>query len=98
MMISKSNEPTDYIWIVEGSSGAYSDHCSWVVCAYKTEQEAKYHAERAQARSEELERKYDHYFQIPAKANEWDEQELHDYTGTRYIISMIEIKRLDLQK
>lgn len=101
MMITtpKSREPEEHIWIVEGSCGAYSDRITWIVCAYKTEEEAAYHREKAQARSDELYRKYDNrYFDMPSEENEWDKNESYDYTGTRYIYYMIEVKYLELSK
>lgn len=90
----RSGDLLEHLWIVEGSSGEYSDRRDWVVCAYRTEEEAKRHAARAQARSEELRRKHDTYWNIPAGANEWDPQESHDYTGTRYTYSMTELRFL----
>lgn len=90
----RSGDLLGHLWIVEGSSGEYSDRRDWVVCAYRTEEEAKRHAERAQARSEELRRKHDTYWDIPAGANEWDPQESHDCTGTRYTHSMTELRSL----
>lgn len=83
-----------HIWLVKGTSGEYHDRREWVVCAYRTEAEAKRHAKLAQDRSESLLKQYDKYWDIPAKANEWDPQESHDYTGTRYTHSMTELRYL----
>lgn len=90
-----STKTIENIWIVEGSSGEYSDRRDWVVCAYRTEAEAKRHAELAEARSKELRRDSGSYWDIPAGANEWDPQELHDYTGTRYWHSLTELRSFD---
>lgn len=89
-----SSDLLGHLWIVEGSSGEYSDRRDWVVCAYRTEAEAKRHAELAQARSESLRKQYGTYWDIPAKANEWDSQESHDYTGTRYTHGMTDLRSL----
>ncbi len=32
---------SERIWIVEGSTGEYSDHCYWQVCAFSDENKAK---------------------------------------------------------
>lgn len=87
-----SSDLLGHFWMVEGSSGEYSDRRDWIVCIYRTEEEAKRHAELAQKRSEELHKQYDDYWDIPAKANEWDPQESHDYTGTRYTHGMTELR------
>lgn len=29
------------IWVVQGSTGEYSDHCEWLVCAFSEENDAK---------------------------------------------------------
>lgn len=37
------------IYVVEGSTGEYSDWTTWIVCAYENEQTARQHVERAEA-------------------------------------------------
>ena len=86
--------PIDHVWLVHGDTGAYSDHCEWIVCAYLTEEEAKTHAERAQARADALKREYERSWDIPRGANEWDLRMDMDYNGTRYTHSMVDVKTL----
>ncbi len=82
----------DTIWLVHGSTGQYSDHMEWIVCGYKTEEEAKRHSELAQARADELNRDYANRWHLPKGANEWDSFMRTDYNGTRYTYSMVEVK------
>ncbi len=82
----------DHVWLVHGSTGEYSDHMEWIVCGYKTEEEAKRHSELAQARADDLERQYDYPWHIPGGQNEWDLNMSMDYNGTRYTYSMVEVK------
>lgn len=42
------------IYVVEGSTGEYSDNRNWAVCAYRDEDEAKAHVERAERRAAEI--------------------------------------------
>jgi hypothetical protein len=81
------------IWTVNGSTGEYSDHRKWIVCAYCSEKEAAEHAANAQARANLLQAEYD-YYSIPTGTNEFDPQMRmrSDYTGTDYYVSMIELR------
>lgn len=42
------------IWIVEGSTGEYSDHSEWPIAFYEDEDLAKRHVEKAAARYREI--------------------------------------------
>jgi hypothetical protein len=100
MSNSKTNngESLEYIWIVEGSIGEYDDRLDWVVCAYRSEAEAKRHIECAEARAAELRNKYDSYCDIPAGANEWDPQGRYAHTGTQYIHYEVPLRSLSQQQ
>ena len=89
-----SNE-TKMIWIVEGACGQYSDYCSWIVCAYPTEKQAKDHAELAQKYADDHKRKCEaapDYSSRPKKESPHDSQFQTDYTGTHYSSFPIELK------
>ncbi len=45
------------IWMVEGQTGEYSDHCEWPVAFYYDEELAKRHVELASARQREISEK-----------------------------------------
>lgn len=77
------------IYIVQGSSGEYSDREEWLVCAYVNQQQAENHVLKATARAKEL------YAQIPdrwsssqilAGANEYDPAMRTHYAGTIYYV------------
>jgi hypothetical protein len=83
-----------HLWLVHGSCGEYSDRCEWVVCAYRSEEEAKKHTQLAQARADALKRQYENAWKMPANANEYDPQMQTDYTGTFYSHGMTELRSL----
>ena len=57
------------VYVVEASTGEYSDHREWPLCAYEHEDEAKAHVVAAQTW---------------ARANPYDPNMQIDYTGVRY--------------
>lgn len=77
------------IFVVEGSTGEYSDHYEWPVCAFVDEKKAADLVVKAQARANELFAQYCagnrmRYDEIPEEANEFDLRMHADYTGVRY--------------
>lgn len=44
----------EYIYVVNGNVGDYSGTTTWAIAAYLSEEEANYHAEKAQERYSEL--------------------------------------------
>lgn len=76
-----------------GATGEYSDRCEWQVAAYKTEDEAKKHVEKAAERFRELNLKYreDGYSKIPSGENEYDLYMQVDYNGTRYYVEEVDL-------
>lgn len=80
------------IWIVYGSSGEYSDHREWSVCAYPTEELANQHASLAQARAADLFRRDRGRLQIPEGANEYDSL-MTSYDGdVEYSVFKLELR------
>lgn len=83
------------IWIVEGSTGEYSDRTDWVVCAYRTEEQAQEHAWKAMLRAKELAKiNWNHYKdKFKNVVNEYDLKMRLDYsTGTVYYHFECELK------
>ena len=81
------------IYIVEGSVGEHADYRTWPVAAYYSEKKAKKHVDAAVQRANELYMKFGpaKYYDIPAGANQYDQQMKTDYTGTRYNYYAVEI-------
>ena len=91
----------DKVWIVQGSTGEYSDHCEWVVAGFYDEQKAQRLVVEAQARANEIhqlkESSWEKWYELREKEddaikNEFDPQMQLDYTGTHYICFAVEIK------
>lgn len=76
------------IFVVEGATGEYSDHCEWPVAAYSNEEQAKLHVQKATERAKELiAQRGDGYWGWEEKEkqlNEWDRSMYVDYTGVNY--------------
>jgi hypothetical protein len=80
------------IYVVQGSTGEYSDHCEWLVAAFYSEQKAADLVVAATRRANELYAQHkDNTWGIPDGANEHDPMMETDYTGTRYCHFGIEI-------
>lgn len=76
------------IWIVEGSTGEYSDRRDWPVAAYKHETDALRHAQLAQRAADEIEAikkrdDVDWYAHEPIP-NPYDDGMTIDYNGVFY--------------
>lgn len=78
------------LWIVQGSSGEYSDRTEWPVCWFATEEEAVRYARLLEGADESLGadrddwRKRDEVKARMARAG--DPNWRSDYTGTRYSV------------
>ena len=72
------------IWIVEGTTGEYSDRTDWVVCAYKSKKKAEDHVFNAMRRGKEIEKSRESRYRVAEGANEFDPKMRMDYTGTEY--------------
>lgn len=86
------------IWIVQGSTGEYSDHREWMVCAYRDEAKAEQHARAAKEWYQKNGcDKWDFQKRWEAKEkglhNPFDPNMDIDYTGTDWTI--FEVNLLD---
>jgi hypothetical protein len=76
------------IYIVQGSSGEYSDHIEWIVAAFRREADAQELIKKASARARELfihRNKWQNIYPIPTKyTNEFDPDMQMDSTGVNY--------------
>lgn len=79
------------IYIVEGSTGEYSDHTEWIVCAYEKENDAQTHVVDASAMARELIAEYETPYDIPNGANPFDPKMRVDYTGVNYCVIETEL-------
>lgn len=77
------------IYIVEGSTGEYSDRREWPVMAYRNEEQAKAHVLKAQEWANQ--QRYDHGRVREDPRNPHDPGFQLDYTGTTYYYYAIEL-------
>ncbi len=94
------------VYIIEGSTGEYSDHREWPVAVYLHEDLAKRHIELATQRAHELMQKYDNNYcsyrwgsgynqrtgPLPEDINIYDLDMQWDYTGINYNYYKIEVR------
>ncbi len=78
------------VWLVQGSTGEYSDHTEWVVCAYTNEEQACEHVLLAQEWCNE--HHTERYTDV-GKQNTYDHSCQIDYTGTRYCATKVMLVR-----
>lgn len=85
------------IYIVEGSTGEYSDRRNWNVIAYTNKQEAEDHAFNATKRAKEIFPFREDFWEynrseFPDRLkNEFDPRMDMDYTGTDYYVTEVEL-------
>jgi hypothetical protein len=80
------------IWIVEGTTGDYSDRSDWAVCAYSSQEKAEEHASKAMHRAMEIQKSNPRYYSPKPGENEFDSNMHMDYTGTEYYTVECELK------
>jgi hypothetical protein len=84
------------IYVVMGSTGEYSDHHNWLVCAYRTKEDAEQHEIEATKRAHGFKRedRYEPDFKDRLKAamGEYDPECQMDYTGTDYCTIEVELR------
>lgn len=80
------------IYVVEGSTGEYSDHREWLVRAYRDEDKAKEHVLKATSRANELYAKAGGSYWDIDENNEYDPGMHVDYTGVRYAYYKVELE------
>lgn len=83
---------SETIWIVQGTTGEYSDRTDWYVCAYRSQEMAEEHASKAMRRAKEIQHGNKQYYRPVPGENEFDPAMLLDYTGTEYTTASIEIR------
>ena len=73
------------IYVVEGSTGEYSDHTEWLIAAYLNEEDAKKHVLCATEKAEQLgaTENTDVFWDRDGQ-NEWDPNMQCDYKGVFY--------------
>ena len=84
--------------MVEGSTGEYSDHCEWPVCAYTNKTKAETRVVEAQARANELFAGEGSYPYKLDGVNEFDSNMRMDYTGVEYQTYEVELDPIDDRK
>jgi hypothetical protein len=80
------------IYIVNGTTGEYSDRDDWVVCAYTSLDKAEEHASNAMHRAKEIQHSHRQYYRPQPGENEFDIHMQMDYTGTEYYVDETELK------
>lgn len=80
------------IWIVEGTTGEYSDRTDWMVCAYTSQEKAEEHASKAVHRAVEIQKARPSRYDSPKGVNEFDPDMRMDYTGTEYYTVECELR------
>ena len=91
------------IWFIEGSTGEYSDHREWPVCAYTRKEDAESHVAAASAAAREISEKvralhegsggWDYEAQeLLIRQNQFDPDMRLDYTGTHYTCYEVELR------
>jgi hypothetical protein len=80
------------IYIVEGTTGEYSDRQDWTVCAYRSEKKAEDHVRNAMLRAKEIEKSREDQYHVAAGVNEFDPDMRMDYTGTEHYTVECELK------
>lgn len=88
------------IYVVMGQTGEYSDHHSWPVCAYASEEDAERHAVAAAARALRIKREDDARDHTMRWDKGWIAEQMGgldpdirmDYTGTDYYVLTVEMR------
>jgi hypothetical protein len=81
------------IYIVEGTTGDYSDRTDWVVCAFRSKKKAEDLAHKAMRRAKEIQISRPSRYDAPKGENEFDAKMQMDYTGTEYYIVECDLRR-----
>lgn len=87
------------IYIVQGTTGEYSDRTDWIVCAFKDKKAADQRARKAMQRGKEIEKEKEalrsqgeEYWEFKEDGkNEFDAKFMMDYTGTEYHVEETEL-------
>ena len=79
------------IYIVQGTTGEYSDRSDWLVCAYRFKEAAEEHASKAMRRAMQLKTLEAYPYMHQTEKNEFDPDMKMDYTGTAYTVLKVEL-------
>ena len=79
------------VYIVQATTGEFSDRMEWLVAAYFDIQQAKKHAELASIRAEELMANHDNFYDILGESNQYDPEMSVDYNGVHYYVTELKI-------
>ncbi len=80
------------VYVVQGTTGEYSNRSDWIVCGYKSEDMANEHARKAMLRAKEIQDSKNGRYAEPKEVNEFDPDMQMDYTGTEYLTFSVVIK------
>lgn len=85
------------IFIVEGSTGEYSDHCEWIVCAFTDKNDAREMVDKCTAEYLRIQQELDNlredngyfFYDFDVKEGKLEKHKFDpkfniDYTGTNY--------------
>lgn len=86
------------IYIVFGGTGEYSDHQTWMVKAFRDEDQAKALVENASWAANAIDAVRENRYDSPNGANPYDPDMYMDYTGTSYYIESVELEEVALEK
>ena len=82
------SDENKYIWVVSGSTGAYSDRVEWNVCAFGSEAEADKFNNLCQVEAD----KFNYDCCRDDYGHKYDPQFQLDYTGTSYYTGVVELR------
>lgn len=79
------------VYIVQATTGEYSDRVEWLVAAYFDIEQAKKHAELASLRAQELFNSHDSFYDILGETNQYDPEMSVDYNGVHYDVLELQV-------
>lgn len=79
------------VYIVQGTTGEYSDRTDWLVKAFRSQTKADELCHRAQLRAGEIKNSRESRYGAPKNSNEFDPDMRMDYTGTEYTVITVEL-------
>lgn len=83
---------SNVVYVIQGTTGEYSDRNDWLVCAYHSREKAEEHTRKAMLRAKEIRGVGQFSYNVPQGVNEFDPNMQMDYTGTEYTVYEVEIQ------
>jgi len=80
------------IYVVQGSTGQYDDHCEWLVKAFKSKDKAKEFVAQANEHAENLKSNRESEYSFSDEAHPMDPNYITDYTGSSYTFHPVELE------